>query len=194
MTWFLRLYLRFLWNKKITFTQSDFFGGNTLFLFRVRLFCHKKKALSFLSRVNWQFLVWRNNLHGMCIMFSIQMFFFFVAARSICTTQQMLYYPVQLVTRRSRFYSTNSFRGRNVDKMTTGTIDGNERRVGLLRQSYTLFIRGNVSSLANSRKNAWRVRTWRQRRLYHWNVAEQYHCQNLRVRDGDWLSCIYYFL
>ena len=100
--------------KKNTFTQSYFFGGgwSTLFCFfwggelysdsESGCSVTKKQPLSFLSRVTWQFLV-RKNLHSVCIMFStLAKSFFFVAVRSIGTTQQMtmLYYSVQLVTRR----------------------------------------------------------------------------------------------
>ena len=51
-----------------------------------------------------------------------------------------------------------------------------------------------MSSLANSRKNAWRVRTWRQRRLYHWNVADWAISLSKPAGSGRglWLDCIYY--
>lgn len=96
----------------------------------------------------------------------------------------MLYYP---------FDSTNSFRGRNINKMATGTIDGNgEKRLTIL-MNYPLFIRVNVSSLANPGRNAWRVvaSTWRQRLLYHYEMS----LSNITVKTrgfgtGFWLNCI----
>ena len=140
---FYQLYLRFLWNKKLlkhrlngivlvwdTVSQTIVIGScplmqmtysthvpfGYLFLRGDNFIMISQTDLSQKGRLcpSQESLIsrWRNNLHGVCTMFSTRIFF----------TLRPALWAQRNMTRRLGFDSTNSFRGSNLDKMTTGTI------------------------------------------------------------------------
>ena len=186
MSWFLRLYLRFLWNKKITFTQSDFLGGILYSDSESGCSVTKKKALSFLSRVNWQFLV-GETIYTLCVSCSRYECFFcpsrpalYAQRNRCCLTQCNLWAFVYDFTALTVSAEGMSTKGPQEPEMEMRDTFG-------CRDKATLYSFGETC-------RPWQIPV-KMPEEFALDVngacitetlqTEQYHCQNPRVRDGD---------